>query len=105
MSEEAPAIATLTPPAARVAVERLMGANEGTLHNLLGPHQFRRRDPPARLLRYRVKVCLLDLFLYPGEGGELRVTHVEARGPDGKDIEIAPCLDSIVEARQKPKTG
>ena len=90
---------------ARVTIERLMGADEAALHRLLGPPQFRRRDPPARLLRYRGPICLLDLFLYPAAGGEHRVTHVEARSRDGKDRSVPPCLETIIEARKPAKTG
>jgi hypothetical protein len=116
VSQEAPSTASLkpetlempeTPQAApiRVTIERLMGADETALHRLLGSPQFRRRDPPAQLLRYRAPICLLDLFLYPGNGGDHRVTHIEARGRDGKDRPAAKCLDSIVEAREKAETG
>ena len=93
------------PPPDRVTIERLMGANEVSLNRLLGPPQFHRRDPPARLVRYRATSCLLDLFLYPGEGGVPRVTHIEARGRDGNDKPAAACLESIIDARQKAKTG
>ncbi len=105
--QDSPATEALAtpPPPDRVTIERLMGANEGALNRLLGPPQFHRRDPPARLVRYRAATCLLDLFLYPGEGGVPRVTHIEARGRDGNDKPAAPCLESIIEARQKAKTG
>lgn len=93
-----------------VTVEMLMGADEAKLHGLLGLPQFRRNDPPARLLRYRAADCLLDLFLYPPKDGAKngathRVTHILARDRDGMDRPAPACLDTIIEARQKAKTG
>jgi hypothetical protein len=100
---ETPEAPRATPPA--VTIGRLMGADEASLHRLLGPPQFHRRDPPAQLLRYRAPICLLDLFLYPGHGGDHRVTHVEARGRNGKDRPAAKCLESILKARKQAETG
>ena len=82
-----------------------MGADEARLHRLLGQPQFRRNDPPARLLRYRAAGCLLDLFLYPKGTAAHRVTHIQARGRDGMDRPAPPCLDAILDARKKAKTG
>jgi len=93
-----------------VTIEGLMGADEARLHRLLGLPQFRRNDPPARLLRYRAEGCLLDLFLYPPKDGAKdgaghRVTHIQARGRDGMDRPAPPCLKTILETRAKAKTG
>ena len=93
-----------------VTIEGLMGADEARLHRLLGLPQFRRSDPPARLLRYRAEGCLLDLFLYPPKDGAKdgaghRVTHIQARGRDGMDRPAPPCLKTILETRAKAKTG
>ena len=105
------AIAALPPDAAErdtppsVTIEGLMGADEARLHRLLGQPQFRRNDPPARLLRYRAAGCLLDLFLYPKGTDAHRVTHIQARGRDGMDRPAPPCLDAILDARKKAKAG
>ena len=92
-----------------MTIEGLIGADEARLHRLLGQPQFRRNDPPARLLRYRTAGCLLDLFLYPADGSKdgtnHRVTHIQARGRDGMDRPAPPCLDAILDARKKAKTG
>ena len=102
---------TPMPDAPPVTIDMLMDADEAKLHRLLGLPQFRRTDPPARLLRYRAADCLLDLFLYPSkdgarnDAGTPRVIHIQARGRDGTDRPAPPCLDAIIEARQKERAG
>ncbi|WP_189049877.1 hypothetical protein [Aliidongia dinghuensis] len=44
----------------------------------LGTPDFTRRDPPAEIWQYRSASCVLDVFLYPGDGG-LKVAHATTR--------------------------
>ncbi len=110
-AEPAPETASRAPespvPSGRrvITLDSLMGAREETLRRLLGAPDFRRLDPPARLVRYRTPACLLDLFLYPDPGGDHRVTHVEARSPDGEDRATSQCLDAVALRARTPKTG
>ena len=51
----------------------------------MGPPEFERLEPPARIWQYRTPVCVLDLFLYD-DGGGPAVEYVNLRmrgaGPD-----------------------
>ncbi len=44
----------------------------------LGAPDFTRRDPPAEIWQYRSASCVLDVFLYPEDGG-LKVVHATTR--------------------------
>lgn len=88
-----------------ISIDRLIGAREATLRQLLGKPDFRRVDPPARLVRYRAPACLLDLFLYPEADGAHRVTHIEARSLNGEDRPLPPCLDAVTAEIENRKTG
>ena len=51
---------------------------------------------PARKLQFLGPNCVLDAYLYPTRrGGDPVVTHVDARHPDGRDIDRAACVDAL----------
>ena len=96
--------ATQAPPAAtaRPAVqssaglEGVMGRNAATLTRSFGTPALDVREGTARKLQFASQVCVLDAYLYPRSGGgEGLVTHVDARRPDGSDIDAASCVAAL----------
>jgi hypothetical protein len=38
---------------------------------------------------------VLDAYLYPGQSGVPRVTHVDTRTPSGSDVDQATCISAL----------
>ena len=73
-----------------------MGRNARALVALLGDPGLDVREGPARKLQFLGPACVLDAYLYPPRGGgEPVVTHVDARMPDGRDIDRASCVAAL----------
>lgn len=73
-----------------------MGRNARVLVALLGDPGLDVREGPARKLQFLGPACVLDAYLYPPRGGgEPVVTHVDARMPDGRDIDRASCVAAL----------
>jgi len=45
----------------------------------LGQPDFTRQDPPAQIWQYRSASCVLDVFLYPEDDGQMKVAHAATR--------------------------
>jgi hypothetical protein len=75
----------------------------GTLIGLTGNELVRRFGNPALQIRegnsfkiqYRGQTCVLDAYLYPGAGGQYRVTHVDTRTPSGVDFHQPTCISAL----------
>jgi hypothetical protein len=92
-------LALMTPPApGTLAPSALKGMSAGALRRALGKPGFVRRDPPAEIWQYRVKFCILDLFLYE-EKGRMSVAHYAVRAPGGGNVGEAACLDEVLARR------
>jgi hypothetical protein len=81
----------------------LVGLNRDALGARLGQAGFVRRDGPAEVWRYRGRDCLLDVFVYRESDGAQRVTHVDARTPQGRPTPPDPCLEAL--EREKRPSG
>lgn len=46
-------------------------------------------------LQFRSSYCVLDAYLYPSTGGQLRVTHVDTRTPSGSGVSQASCISAL----------
>lgn len=46
-------------------------------------------------LQFRGNYCVLDAYLYPGQNGVLRVTHVDTRLPSGASTDQATCISAL----------
>ena len=92
---EAPPVA----PAARAAggnVDGVLGGTARTLITLLGQPALDWREGPARKLQFLGPACVLDAYLYPPRSGaEPVVTHVDARQPDGREMDRASCVAAL----------
>lgn len=92
------ALAAPPPPPGGLAPSALKGMSGAAVTHVLGKPSFVRRDPPAEIWQYRVKVCTLDLFLYE-EKGRLSVGHYAVRVPGGGFMGDVACLDEVLARR------
>ena len=59
------------------------------------------REGNARKLQFLGPACVLDAYLYPPRGGgEPVVTHIDARLPDGRDMDRASCIAALAARQQ-----
>ncbi len=92
----APTLPTAPPPATIAGLEDVIGHNAGTLARLFGQPDLDIREGQARKLQYSSEVCVLDTYLYPrAGGGDPLVTWVDARLPDGRDVDRASCVAAL----------
>jgi hypothetical protein len=91
------------PPISSLGLESIIGANARALTGQFGPADLDIREGAARKLQFAGPICVLDAYLYPrSEGSEAVVTHVDARLPDGRDIDRASCVAAL-NARQRSR--
>ena len=91
-------IATPTRPAdARPQGGDLIGLTAGELGARFGQPRIQIREGDGTKLQFANKICILDAYLYPPVGGKglVRVAHVDARTPDGRDTDRARCMAAI----------
>jgi hypothetical protein len=88
--------AAATPTYSALGLEGVMGANARALIAEFGPADLDAREGPARKLQFLGPVCVLDAYLYPPRAGaEPVVTHIDARLPDGRDVDRASCVAAL----------
>ncbi|MGB5484323.1 hypothetical protein [Parasphingorhabdus sp.] len=74
----------------------VMGKTAGQLTRLFGNPQLDISEPPARKLQFASGACILDAYLYPPEnGGDSRVTHIDARRSDGAEVDRVSCVNAL----------
>ena len=98
-----PALAvTRSPPMGTTGLERVLGQNARSLIALFGDaDQDVREAAGARRLQFAGPICILDAYLYPkGESGDGTVSYVDARQPDGRDIDRASCVAALTRRRE-----
>lgn len=97
-----PSAATAPRPAGAGGLEAVMGATAQRLIAQLGSPDLDLREGPARKLQFLGPACVLDAYLYPPRSGrgEQIVTHVDARQPDGRDMDRASCVAALMAQRQ-----
>ena len=78
-----------------MGLERVLGQNAAGLTALFGKPDADVREGPARKLQFAGPICVLDTYLYPKDGGEPRVTYLDAREPDGSTIDRASCVAAL----------
>jgi hypothetical protein len=72
-----------------------MGRTASALINSFGQPDLDVREGSARKLQFSNETCVLDAYLYPRSGGDPVVTHVDARLPDGRDVDRASCVAAL----------
>ncbi|HJQ18086.1 MAG TPA: hypothetical protein VJ859_13935 [Allosphingosinicella sp.] len=90
------------PPSYSVAgLEGVMGRDARALEGQFGRPQLDIREGNARKLQFASGICVLDLYLYPpARGGEAVVTYVDARLPDGRDMDRASCVAALMKKQE-----
>ncbi len=84
-----------------VGLETVMGQSAHALVGAFGQPDLDVREGNARKLQFLSPACVLDAYLYPPRGGgDPIVTHVDARLPDGNDIDRASCVAAIGRRQQ-----
>lgn len=77
-------------------LESVMGRGARGLIALFGAPDLDVREGSARKLQFLGPVCVLDVYLYPPRGGGDPVaTHVDARLPDGRDMDRSSCVAAL----------
>ncbi len=97
-AEQAPVrtISAVMAAPAPVALTGLIGQNAGGLVSQFGAADLDVREGAARKLQFAGPACVLDAYLYPPAAGtEAVVTHVDARLPDGRDMDRASCIAAL----------
>jgi hypothetical protein len=77
-------------------LEGVMGRDARALIALFGNPDLDDREGPARKLQFLGPACVLDAYLYaPRAGAEPVVTHIDARLPDGRDMDRSSCVAAL----------
>ena len=74
-----------------------MTANELMEH--FGRPRLQIREGDGTKLQFAGPSCVLDFYLYPGQGGVPRVSHIDARNAQGADVSEQGCVHAIEGAR------
>jgi len=74
----------------------IIGRNAAALIRQFGQPALDIREGDGRKLQFESAVCVLDAYLYPpSNGSEPIVAHVDARLPDGRDLDRASCIAAL----------
>ncbi len=95
---------SLAPPPMREAgLGRVIGHTAPQLVELFGPADLDAREGNARRLQFTGAACILDAYLYPsGKGGEPEASYIDARTPQGEDMDRASCVSALSRRGQAP---
>ncbi|HEY0630034.1 MAG TPA: hypothetical protein VGD23_11975 [Sphingomicrobium sp.] len=74
-----------------------MTANELVAH--FGRPRLQIREGDGTKIQFAGPACVLDAYLYPGQGGVPRATHIEARNLQGGDVDTQGCVYAIESAK------
>lgn len=85
-----------------VGLENVLGATARALIGQFGNPDLDLREGPARKLQFLGPACVLDAYLYPPRAGrgEPVVTHVDARLPDGREMDRSSCVAALMRRRE-----
>ena len=76
---------------------RFIGLGDADLSRALGAPKQVRRDAPAEVWQYSGADCVVDFYLYDGEGG-LTVAYLEARDPAAAATPFDRCVNSLLQS-------
>ena len=98
-----PTTAAPSPVMTMAGLNAVIGRTATMLASQFGKAELDVREGTARKLQFVGPACILDAYLYPpAGGGEPIVTYVDARLPDGRDMDRASCVAAL-QAAQKPR--
>ena len=74
----------------------LAGLTSQELIGRFGAPALQIREGTSLKLQFRGPRCVMDAYLYPsGNGGTLKVTHVDTRAPSGADVDQGSCIFAL----------
>lgn len=79
-------------PPASAPVRQLLGLTPNELVGHFGRPALQIREGASLKLQFRGRSCVLDAYLYPSTGNQLRVTHVDTRSISGAGNDQAACI-------------
>jgi hypothetical protein len=83
-------------PYSTLGLESVIGSTASGLGAQFGRPDLDLREGSARKLQFLGPACVLDAYLYPPRGGgEPIVTHVDARLPDGREMDRSSCVAAL----------
>ena len=89
-------------PYSTLGLEGVIGSTAQALIAQFGRPALDLREGSARKVQFSGPACVLDAYLYPArDGAEPVVTHVDARLPDGRDMDRSSCVAAL-SAQQQP---
>lgn len=94
-SSRSPLPTQATPTYSLEGLESVMGQSAARLASMFGAPDLDIREGSARKLQFASPVCVLDAYLYPRGSGDPVVTHIDARLPDGRDVDRASCVAAL----------
>ena len=90
-------------PYSTLGLEGVIGSTARILVAQFGSPALDLREGSARKLQFSGAACVLDAYLYPArDGAEPVVTHVDARLPDGREMDRSSCVAAL-SAQQQPR--
>lgn len=103
-TSEAPPPAQVPPPRSYpvTGLQMVIGSTASALIAQFGRPDLDLREGSARKLQFLGPACVLDVYLYPPRGGgEPVATHIDARLPDGREMDRASCIAALNARRQE----
>lgn len=94
---------TAPQPMREAGLGKVVGRTAAQLVQLFGPADLDAREGRARRLQFVGAACVLDAYLYPpAHGGEPVADYVDARTPQGEDMDRASCVSALSRRQQAP---
>lgn len=88
-------VAVPPPRYSSAGLETVLGVDAAALVRAFGEPDKDIRETGAHKLQFIGPFCVLDTYLYPKNGSEPVVTYVDARQPDGRDMDRASCVAAM----------
>ena len=90
-------------PMKEAGLGKVVGRTAAQLVQLFGTADLDAREGRARRLQFVGAACVLDAYLYPpSNGGEPVTDYVDARTPQGDDMDRASCVAALSRRQQAP---
>ena len=102
---ELPVPAPEPEPEPMFRIENIVGLSPHTVEEILGPAQVVRREKDARVWMYKNSNCVVHLYFYENELGDMVLDYVDTMAADlsapNPTVSGDACLDSLVVKRER----
>jgi hypothetical protein len=93
--QQQPAAEIPQPEPVSPQARQILGLTATDLVGYFGHPALQIREGSSLKLQFRGRSCVLDAYLYPSTGGQLRVTHVDTRALSGVETDQASCIFAL----------